>query len=360
MIRHARWGSLPAVALALAVPAGAQAATKNVTMGTPPSAQKSFQATGADVNAFFPSNVRIRVGDVVAFRPAGFHTVDLPPAGGSTVPLFVPTGKKVAGLLDEAGAPFWFNGQDELGFEPRMLKLAYGKTLVRRPTTRIQSGLPLGPNLKPVRVRFPRAGLFTYYCDVHPGMKGTVRVVGRRSPVPSTRADAARVKRQVAAALAVAKKLPQSVTPAANTVSMGADGRGGVHHFGFLPGNLTVPAGTTVRFAMPARSTDAHTATFGPQGTDEKTFPASYVGKIAATVEQPVPDPRALYPSDLPPAPAALSPTLHGNGFWNSGALDAVPASPLPPANVVTFTTAGTYGYVCVIHPFMRGTVTVT
>ncbi len=351
---------LPAIALALAValPAAAQAAKKSVYMGTPPASLSALQKTGSDVNAFFPSNVRIRTGDSVAFRPAGFHNVDFPSAGAGPVPLFVPTGKKVTGLLDEAGAPFWFDGQDELGFDPRLLKLAYGETFVKR-TTRIQSGLPLGDKLKPVTVRFPKRGLFTYYCDVHPGMKGTVRVVGKRSRIPSAKADAARVKRQVAAALAVAKKLPQSVTPAANTVSLGADGRGGVHYFGFLPANLTVPAGSTVRFAMPARSTEVHTATAGPVGTDEKTFATSYVGKIAATLEQPVADPRGLYPSDVPGTAAALSPALHGNGFWNSGGLDGIAASPLPPVNVVTFSTPGTYPYVCLIHPFMRARITV-
>ena len=33
-----------------------------------------------------------------------------------------------------------------------------------------------------MNVRFPKAGAFTYYCDIHPGMKGTVRVVGKRTP----------------------------------------------------------------------------------------------------------------------------------------------------------------------------------
>ncbi len=62
-------------------------------------------------------------------------------------------------------------------------------------------------------------------------------------------------------------------------------------------------------------------------GTDQASFPGSYVGKIAASLEAPATDGRALYPSDLPGSPVALSPTPHGNGFWNSGGLDAVAAA---------------------------------
>jgi plastocyanin len=353
---------LPIIALALAVPTAAQAAAKKKTVyvGTPPASEKLFTKTGSDVNAFFPNSVRVHVGDSVSFAPAGFHTLDLPPAGQGPVGLFAPTGKKILGLSDEAGNPFWFDGQNELGFDPRLLRSSYGKTLVKTPAARIESGLPLGNNLKPVTVRFPKAGVYTYYCDLHPGMKGTVRVVSRRSPIPSARVEAARIKHQVASALAVAKTLASSVKPAANTVSMGADGKHNVHYFGFLPGNLTVPAGTTVRFAMPTNSTEVHTATFGPSGTDAASFDSSYVGKIAATLEQPVPDPKALYPSDVPGPPVALSPALHGNGFWSTGALDGIAASPLPQANTVTFSTPGIYTYVCLIHPFMKGRVTVT
>lgn len=358
MTRSRTWALLPAIALTLAVPAAAQAATKTVSMGIPPASAKAFEKTGSDVNAFFPSNVRIRRGDTVAFSPAGFHTVDFPSAGGRSLPPFAPTGKKLAGLADEAGIPFWFNGQDELGFHPSLLRLNYGKTLVKR-TTRVTSGLPLGPKLKPFKVRFPKAGLFTYYCNLHPGQKGTVSVVGSRSTVPSKRADATRVKKQVASALRVAKNLAKSVRPAANTVSLGADGKGGVHYLGFLPANLTVPAGTTVRFAMPTRSSEVHTATAGPSGTDQASFAGSYVGKIAASLEAPATDGRALYPSDLPGTPVALSPTLHGNGFWSSGALDGAAASPLPRSSDVTFSTPGVYPYVCLIHPFMQGRVTV-
>lgn len=50
----------------------------------------------------------------------------------------------------------------------------------------------------------------------------------------------------------------------------------------------------------------------------------------------------------------------HGNGFYDSGLLDRDPASPLPGSTRVTFGAAGSYSLICVLHPFMTATVTVT
>jgi plastocyanin len=341
--------------MAFAMPGAAQAAKRSVFMGVPPASQKAIEKTASDVNAFFPSSVRIHTGDVVSFAPVGFHTVDLPASGGP-LPLISPTGKKISGLLDAAEAPFWFDGRAEPGFDKRLLASNFGKSLVKG-STRIESGLPLADKPKPMTVRFNKAGRYTFFCDIHPGMKGTVRVVGKRSPIPSSKSDAARVRAQVAKALAIAKALPKTTKPPANTVSVGAEGKGGVSFFGMLPDKLTVPAGTTVKFAMASGSSDVHTATFGPGDPDSKT---SYLGGIAASLQGAVFDGRAVYPSERPGSPlAGLSPELHGNGFWSSGLMDAVAASPIPPSGSVTFTTPGTYPFVCLIHTFMKGTITV-
>jgi plastocyanin len=355
MTSKLRWTICAAAALALAAPNAAQAAKKTVFMGIPPAAGKAFEKTGSDVNAFFPSSVAVHAGDTVSFAPVGFHSVDLPAPGGTPLGLVSPTGKKVS-AGDEAGIPFWFDTAPELGFDKGLLQASFGKTFVKG-ATRIASGLPLGEKLKPMNVRFPKAGTYTYFCNIHPGMKGSVRDVGKRSPVPSAKADALRVKLQTAAALAVAKRLPTVTKPPANTISVGAGGAGGVELFAFVPDKLTVPAGTTVSFAMSAKSRDVHTATTGPGPADK---PATYLGKLAASFDGAVLDGRAAYPSELPGTPpAALSPALHGNGFWSSGIMDAAAASPLPASGSVTLSTPGTYRFVCLIHPFMKETITV-
>lgn len=352
-----RWTTGAATALALAVPGAAQAATKTVSMGPPPATAKTLQQTYAsDANAFFPSSIAIRVGDRVRFVPAGFHTAHFPGRSGKPTTPFIPTGKTIAGVNDEAGVPFWFNGQPELGANPKVFgpggKL--GKTVVTDGTKEIQSGAPLARRPKPMVVRFTKAGLFRYVCDIHPGMKAAVRVVSRSRRVPSAAADARRVRRQSARAISVAKAFKR-VTAPANTVNVGLAGRGGVSLFAFAPDKLTVPVGTTVTLRMTRGDFETHTVTTGPG--DPAKQPTSYLGKLTASLESPATDQKALYPSDLPPAPAALTGTLHGNGFWNSGGLDSAASTPLPQRNQVRFAAAGTYKFYCLIHPFMQATI---
>ena len=340
----------------LAMPAAAQAATKTVDMGVPVKSQKKFQNVGADVNDYFLHSVTIRAGDTVKFRPVGFHTVNLPPSGGGLVPLIVPNGQKVTGVNDANNVAFWFNGQDQLGFNPALVTTSgFGKRFKYNGSSGVESGLPLAPNPKPMSVKFPKKGKYTYLCDIHPGMDGRVVVKNKNAKVPTAKQDRRRLKNQVATALKRAKKLP-STKPPANTAYLGASAKGGVEYFGMVPATLTVPVGTTVRFAMSPRSYETHTATFGPGNPDD---PNSYLGAIVASFQGPGPfDPRAVYPSE-PGTTATYTSTLHGNGFWNSGALDASPLTALPAFNTVTFGAAGTYAYICAIHPFMRGTVVV-
>ena len=348
---------LAAGVVALAAPAASDAKTKAVFMGIPPSAAKQFNDQAVDVNDFFPHGITVHVGDSVAFAPVGFHTADFVPKGGGPVDLLTPTGQKVAGDNDAAGQPFWFNGQDALGFNPLVLPSKYGKSVTYNGTKRVESGLPLGNKLKPMKVKFTKKGSFTYYCDIHPGMKGTVKVVGKKSKAPSVKADVKVIKNQLKADLVIAKALPKK-TPPANTVNVGAAGPKGVEYYGFLPGTINVHVGDTVSFRMTKGSFEDHTASTGPG--DPNADPNSYLGQLAGSFQGPQPAPAALYPSDPPGSDAAtLTPTLHGNGFWNSGALDTAPATPLPGSNSVTFGAAGTYQFYCLIHPFMHGTVNV-
>lgn len=342
---------------ALVLAPAAHGATKTVSLGLPPAAQGQFQAASADADAFFPDTITVHAGDSVKFVPDGFHNVDLPAKGGKPTPLIGPSGGNVSGAKDAAGTPFWFDGKvPNIGFDPSLFKSAFGKSFSYTGAKGVQSGLPLSNHPKPLTIRFPKAGSFTYFCDVHAGMKGTVKVVAKKKPVPSAKVDRDVVRKQVVKALAVAKGLA-TTKPAANSVSLGASGPGGVEVLAMLPDSLTVPVGTTVSFAMPVGSREDHTATFAP-GDPEKQ-PTSYIGQLAGSFNGPAPDPRAVYASDPPGAPAVLNPTAHGNGFWNSGVLDQVAASPLAPSNSVKFDTAGTYTYYCLIHPFMKGTVKV-
>lgn len=343
------------VAMVVAVPTASQAASRSVDLGPPASAAKAFQKTSADVNAFFPKIVTIHVGDSVRFVPTGFHTVHFPGRSGKPTAPIVPTGKTVTGATDAAGVPLPFNGLPELGLNRALFNPhgKFGKTIVTNGTREIQSALPLTNKPKPMTVRFTKAGTFNYVCDLHIGMKGTVRVVSKHKRISSAAAVAKRVKRQVASDLKTAKALAKASSPA-NTIDLGRIGSGAVTLYAFAPSTLTVPVGTTVTFKSASGDGETHTATTGPG--DPAKDPKSFLGVLAASLNSPVPDQSALYPSDFG-APAALTPTLHGNGFWNGGVQDGSSRTSLPSVSHVTFSAAGTYRFYCMLHPFMHATI---
>lgn len=361
-------------AVVLAVPAPAPAATKTVQMGLPPSAQKPFDRLRSDVSAFFPSTVKVRVGSAVRFVPSqprtlgpprsllgprrpnvGFHTVDLPAKGGGPLPLVVSTGVKVV-ATDAAGSQFWFRGFDLSRLNPTLRVGALGKTVRYDGSKRRISGLAPANKRKPVTIRFTKAGTYTYYCNIHAGMKGTVRVLPKGRRVPTPAADRKAVNAQVREALRTAKALV-SRRVARNVMSVGRAGAGGVDRYAFSPASLKVPTGRTVKFAMPVGSREAHTATTGPGNPRDES---SYLGKLARSIESPNVNPIAVFPSEPPTLGAVgLTPRLHGNGFWNSGVMDAFAPSPLPADNSLTFRRAGTYRFYCLIDPYMRATVEV-
>lgn len=330
-------------------------------MGPPPNAPKSvvkqFQDAFADVNAYFPTTTTVHVGDSVRFVPLGFHNVDLPRKGGKPTELFAQQGAQtVTGAVDAAGAAYWFNGQPVLGFNmPALAPVGFGKTFTYNGSKGVQSGLPLINKPKPVTVRFTKAGSYTYYCDVHPGMDAKVRVRSRSARVPSARAHAKLVRDQVSRALSTLNKV-KKLTPPARTVDLGVAGKGGVERLVMSPASTTVPVGTTLTFRMTRDTREVHTATFGPGNIED---PNSFIGKIAKSFEAPVIDQSGLYPTEPPGTLATYTPTLHGNGYWNSGVLDGTSATPIPVASQVTFGAPGTFTYYCLVHPFMKGTVVV-
>jgi plastocyanin len=343
--------------LAVALPTAAEAKTKTVAMGLPNAkTTKKFNNRGTDVNDFFPHGTTIHVGDTVKFVPTGFHTVDLPAKGGRVNPFVAPQDQLISGANDEAGQPFWFNGQPNLGFNPVLItNQGYGKKLTYNGKKAVLSGLQIAPKNKPMKVKFAKAGNYTYFCNLHPGMKGVVHVRAASKKVPSAKADKAVLAKQVSRDFKIAKGLANTIVPA-KTVFVGSAGPHGVEYFGMFPlKGLTVHVGDSVNFQMSKGSFEDHTASFGPGDPATGT---GYLGQIAATLQAPTFDPRLVYPSDA--APATYSSTTHGNGFWSTGVLDRSNATPLPARNSVTFGVPGTYKFYCLIHPFMVGTVNVT
>jgi plastocyanin len=346
-----------AVAVALVVPSLAGAATKTVQAGPFGSAQKDFQDAFGDANQFFRRTVTIRRGDSVRWRINGFHTVTFVPGGEEEPALVVPDpANPVTGSVDAAGVPFWFNGQPSLGLNPEVALKQGGGTF--DPDELLNSGLPLaeGPP-PPYKLKFNQKGRFTYLCIVHPGMAGTVRVVGKNRRIPSARRDGRAARREQARALRRVQRLTTGLgLSLTNTIQAGNDRRGGPTVFKFFPANPSYKVGDTVTLQMPPSSSEVHTFTFGPSNGENQ-----YNDVLAANLLGPQGfDPRGAYPSEPPGGVPTYTGVNHGNGFYNSGLLDSVGASPLPSSTQLRFGAPGSFTMICLIHPFMRSTVTVT
>ena len=346
-----------AVAAATLVPAAAaHGATRTVIAGPP--GKVAGTPKDGDTNQFFRKTVKVHVGDKVKWQFKGFHTVTIPAKGKQPPPFIAddPSGAKIAGVNDAAGSPFWFNGQprltaNPLGAFPQGGKSYNGKKLV-------SSGAPLAPGApKPYTVKFTKKGSYSYYCTIHVGQKGTVKVVGKGKAIPSNKANAKAAKKEYAK---VAKRLiadAKFAGPPGNAVEAGHDTIE-TTIFRFFPATKSVPVGTTVTFAMSPKTTEAHTISFGP---------ADYLKGVADTFIGPDPNnaqglpvvnPIAAFPSDVPTLPA-YDGTNHGNGFLSGGIIDRDAVTPGGGTTQITFSKAGTYSYICLIHPDMKGQIVV-
>ena len=188
--------ALVGAGLALTMCATAQGATRDVYAGPFVRADaKAFERAVGDANAFFVNQVTIRQGDRVRWQNRGFHTITFAPPGPRPGLIVPDTSTPIANVLDAAGAPFWFNGQPQLILNPDAVAKKGGA--VFRRGRLFNSGLPLaeGPP-PPYTLRFNRTGTYKYFCIVHPGMEGSVKVVGKKKRIPPASAVRKEAMRQ--------------------------------------------------------------------------------------------------------------------------------------------------------------------
>ncbi|MBA2517746.1 MAG: hypothetical protein H0V22_10615 [Solirubrobacterales bacterium] len=329
----------------------ASAATKTVYAG--PNAKLPDEAL--TVNDFFRKSITIRQGDRVRWQMRGFHNVILPARGDKPPAFFAPDPvAKVTGVADAAGTPFWFNGQPRVQIDPRSAFPTGGRTYDG--TTLTGSGLSQtdGPP-PPYTLKFTKTGKFAFYCTIHEGMKGTVKVVAKGKKVPTAAQDRKAATAQLAKLTKQAAKL-DDVKPPAATVLGGSD-KAPVAWLKFFPKRQTVKVGQPLTFSVTG-SQEPHTLTFGPE---------AYLKQVLEGQITPVPnpqgppslvfDPRVLLPSDPPPQLPPYTGANHGNGFFSTGVIGK--GTPGGTKTTITFAKAGSYKYICLIHPEMNGTVDV-
>jgi plastocyanin len=351
-----------AALFSLALPSVAGAATKVVVAGPPIKKPPAGVPKDGDIAQFFPRAVKVHAGDTLRFQIAGFHAINFPKKGDGDPPLAIPGTAPVAGVNDAAGTPFWFNGQPSIIFNPAV---AFGTKTggSYNGTAAANSGAPVSEGApKPWSVKLTKAGSYTFYCPIHPGMKGTATVVAKSKAVPSAKADAARVRAQLNKALTNLKKLDKAAAPSGDTITTGPDLGTGETLYRFTPATKTVKVGAPVTLEMSSRTPEIHTFTFAKDINTLKPLAQGFVAPVPGTGTSGPPTlgfaAQALYPSDVPLP--AYDGNAHGDGYYNTGLLDSDARSPQPQKATMTFSAPGTYSYICLVHPDMKGKVVVT
>lgn len=286
-------------------------------------------------NAFFPRTVEVSVGDTVSWQFQGFHQVSF--LSGQPLPPFaVPDGNK-------------------LYVSPKVAFPAGGKTYAGAGFA--NSGLPPEDPQAIAKfgysLTFTKAGTYQYVCIIHgPAMSGTVVVKARATGSPSaalrraqsTQTAAIRGGQKAWAAHKVERRGNAVIVP------MIGDGKAGYSVFRFTRDSLVVPVGTPVTWVM-RDPFEIHTVTFWGTGK-----PPAFI----------IPEPQPQGPPRLLINPQVTTPSGHktfdGTGYVNSGILYP-PGAPrnLPKSYTLTFSKAGRYTYVCVVHAAegMYGTIVV-
>ncbi|HZQ15273.1 MAG TPA: hypothetical protein VFA82_00740 [Gaiellaceae bacterium] len=311
----------------------------------------------ADALAFFPRVTTITAGQSVTFNVLGFHTVTF--GKQSAFPLVVPQKGLQPATADAAGQPLWWAGKAPLlGLNPKAVPQLGGST-ISSPSQVASSGLQRVLTAsakhppKPYTLTFAKPGLYRFFCIVHPGMTGAIRVLPATATAPSPAQLESRVKAQLGRTIGDLKTIQSQNPTDPLTVWVGAGKLDGSEVTAFFPQRLVVKTGDTVKFVS-HDPTDIHTVTFGP--------PAYTTGIENTFVTPKGVNPFGAFPSEPPAAPGApvtFDGSNHGNGYVNSGLVNPYSVKATPHLFRVTFTKAGVYHFECVIHPNMDGTIVV-
>ena len=206
-------------------------------------------------------------------------------------------------------------------------------------------------------------GTYQYFCNYHwTSMSGTIKIVPESTEIPSQSAVTRQARKEIelAAKQPLAKVRAAKKTPPKEWLA-GLDT--GLEDFAvlvneFYPEKLKAKVGEPVTWKMAGAP---HTVSFNVP----KYFPVFTIAKNGDVIRDPqsykgegwnVPDPPPYNDDGPPPEPRKIDVGAWDGrgGFHSSGLLEP------DETFTVTFTKPGTYPFVCVIHPPMIGTVTVT
>jgi plastocyanin len=291
---------------------------------------------GITVNAFFPENLRIHVGDTVVWNQNSFeiHTVTF--LAGEPLPdLLVPfpLGPAGAMMLNPMVA---FPTPPTPGYD--------GSTFANSGVMSLEAGQP-----RQFSLTFTKAGTYDYVCVVHGvSMSGKIEVVDPSVGVTSPKDVSRRAQKSIKKGLEQGKRVyfealstvphPTRNTDGSTTyhVQMGYN-KGQIDLMDFFPRMLTVQQGDTVEWTMSASNMAPHTVTF-LNGAPEPSFIVP-VPNLAGGPPFLVINPDVALPQN------AAGP-LTGTGIYNSGLM--VPG--MPSYSLKIGDVSGTVPYLCLLH----------
>lgn len=264
------------------------------------------QGTISD-ESFRPNNVVVQAGDTVKWtNPYGeIHTVTF--VNGQTLPDLILNGDINPAIAAPSGPTT---------FDPKKLS---------------NSGIMEQGDV--YSVTFSTPGIYQYLCVIHPGMVGAVQVVPAGNTGASTQKNIdAQAKSDLDAAIAAGNASVAATKP---TSSKNADGSttytnlipasaGQVDLYQFVDPSMNVKVGDTVKWI---NNTEVpHTVTFG--------------------IEKAGPD----FKGPFVPTTAASGTKYDGSSLVNSGIYSAGFPGAVGNSFSLTFTKAGTYAYICLLH----------
>lgn len=294
-----------------------------------------FGEANVEVLAFTPSYLKVHRGDTVMWHVTSLHNMRF---GDSEQPMI--TVEQIDGKPTPVGNPKVFfptldNGAAYTGGDANS---------GLPPTDAMKSAFSLVMDLEP--------GVYSYRCDIHPGMTGVIEVVPDSEAIPTpSEVDAQAAKElddqinpAIGAYFAMVTTSPKEAKDGVFTIGVGTGGAGRASSLNFSTPLAVIKAGEKIQWVVPADSPTPHfinSADYDPV-------------KVADIIPQPNPN----------GAPTLLA----GPGFLGTtpdqatiGAGDSFNSTALMPGQTytLTFKDPGVYAYICHVHPGMSGVVIV-
>jgi plastocyanin len=316
--------------------------------GTPTSAATKYAVfagggrAGISVDMFRPSTIFVAQGDTIEWTNPyeEIHTVTFVPNSekktgfqiAEDVPFIIPLGPApLPGVAPPPGPP-------KLGINPKVATPAplTGIASVDGATFLNSGVLSKGGTFT---ATFPKQGEYRFLCIVHPFMEVKVQVLAPNTTVPTQAMIDAEAAGQLAAQLAKGEASAAAARPGPREVVIAPSVEfASVNRF--IPQRIQVNAGDTVTWKNPTEV--PHTVTFNLPPTPPGAPPFL------------IPEPQASGPPLLVLAPNVLFPqgprSFDGAGYVNSGFIGTGAEATGGQSFSLTFTKAGTYSYICVLH----------